>query len=158
MEFSYRPRFQRLCAVGCWTGGPRQGRHRLELSTRVGIFLAGAVIAPKNLSLLLLMLVGIAFGLSTSSLWVITQRLAGPEAAGRWTGMQNFFGNLVGPIVPIVTGVLLQRTGQSFWPFLIVTFMLWTGALSWIFVIGQVEPVEWSPATAVALETGVHPA
>jgi len=111
--------------------------------TGVGIFLAGSVLAPGNLSVLLLLLAGLSFGLSTSNFWVITQRLAGPEASGRWTGFQNFFGNLAGVVGPTVTGFLLERTGHFLLPILIVSFFLWVGALSWIFVVGPIEPVQW---------------
>lgn len=123
----------------------------------VGIFLAGSVMAPRNLALLFLMLAGFAFGLSTANFWVITQRLAGPEAAGRWTGIQNFFGNLAGPIAPLVTGFLLDRTGHFFWPFLIVSMFLWMGALSWIFIVGPIEPVQWGKEAAFAAETARFP-
>ncbi len=109
----------------------------------VGIFLAASAVASGNPSLLLLMLAGLSFGLSTSNFWVITQRLAGPEAAGRWTGVQNFFGNLAGVVVPAVTGFLLDRTGHFLLPILIVSVFLWLGALSWIFVVGPIEPVQW---------------
>ena len=126
---------------------------------RVGILLVGAVAAPRNLSLALLVLVGLVFGMSTSSLWVITQRLVGPEAAGRWTGIQNFFGNLSGPIVPVVTGFLLQRAGQFFGPFLVVSIMLWIGALSWMFIVGPVEPIEWGTThQGPMLEPSTRPA
>jgi cyanate permease len=95
------------------------------------------------------MLAGLAFGLSSSNLWVITQRIAGPEAAGRWTGIQNFVGNLAGTVVPAVTGFLLDWTGRFLWPFLIVSIFLWMGALSWIFIVGPVEPVQWGRQAGV---------
>ncbi|HZE27275.1 MAG TPA: MFS transporter [Terriglobales bacterium] len=109
----------------------------------VGIFLAGSVVASGTLSLVFLMLAGFSFGLSSSNFWVITQRLAGPEAAGRWTGIQNFFGNLAGAVVPAVTGFLLDRTGRFLLPVLIVSLFLWLAALCWILVVGPIEPVEW---------------
>ncbi len=109
----------------------------------VGIFLAASVVVPGNLSLVLLMLAGLSFGLSSSNFWVITQRLAGPEAAGRWTGIQNFAGNLAGAVVPTVTGFLLEYTGHFLLPVLIVSGFLGICALSWIFVVGPIEPVEW---------------
>jgi hypothetical protein len=34
------------------------------------------------------MLAGVFFGFSASNVLAITQRLAGPEAAGRWSGLQ----------------------------------------------------------------------
>jgi MFS family permease len=115
----------------------------------MGLFLALSVVTPRSLSLIFLMLAGLAFGLSSSNLWVITQRIAGPEAAGRWTGIQNFVGNLAGTVVPAVTGFLLDWTGRFLWPFLIVSIFLWMGALSWIFIVGPVEPVQWGRQAGV---------
>src|ERR1700746_1627170 len=36
---------------------------------------------------------GICLGIVTPSFWATTQTLAGPEAAARWMGVQNFFAN-----------------------------------------------------------------
>ena len=90
------------------------------------------------------MLTGLSFGLSSSNFWVITQRLAGPRAVGRWCGLQLFVGNSSGIVTPAVAGFLLDRTGNFFWPFLIVSIVLWIGALSWIFIVGPIEPIDWS--------------
>jgi hypothetical protein len=58
-----------------------------------------------------------------------------------------------------VTGFLLDRTGHFFWPFLIVSLILWVGGLVWIFVVGPIEPVEWErSAPALAAETVGSPA
>jgi len=110
-----------------------------------GIFLLCTVIATTKLAVVFLMLTGFALGASTSNLWAITQRLAGKQAVGRWCGIQLFIGNSSGIVSPAVAGYLLDRTGQFFWPFLIVSFVLWMGALSWIFIVGPVEPVDWAP-------------
>ena len=108
-----------------------------------GIFLLASVVATRNLSIVCLMLSGLAFGLSSSNVWAITQRLAGPEAVGRWCGLQLFVGNSSGVVTPAVAGFLLDRTGHFFWPFLIVSLVFWIGALSWIFIVGPIEPVMW---------------
>jgi len=52
----------------------------------------------------MLLLAVISFGAAASNLWAITQTLAGPQAAGRWTGFQNFVGNLGGVVAPAITG------------------------------------------------------
>lgn len=109
-----------------------------------GIFLLCTVVATTKLAVVFLMLTGFALGLSTSNLWAITQRLAGKEAVGRWCGLQLFIGNSSGIVSPAVAGYLLDRTGHFFWPFLIVSVVLWLGALSWIFIVGPVEPVDWA--------------
>jgi hypothetical protein len=76
-------------------------------------------------------------------MWAITQTLAGPQAAGRWTGLQNFFGNLAGVIAPALTGFVVNQTGEFFWPFLITAGVAGLGTLVWVFLVGPITPVVW---------------
>ena len=55
---------------------------------------------------------GVSLGILTPACWATVQTLAGPETTGRWFGVQNFFGNLAGITAPVVTGVLIDRTGD----------------------------------------------
>jgi MFS transporter, ACS family, D-galactonate transporter len=112
-------------------------------TTSIGLFMAGAVVAPPVLSVWLLLLAGAAFGLVSSNQNAITQTLAGPHAAGRWMGMQNFVGNLAGWVAPALTGLLVERTGDYYWPFFIVAGVVWIGTLDWLFLVGKIEPVSW---------------
>jgi MFS family permease len=81
--------------------------------------------------------------MSSSNIWAITQTLAGPYAAGRWTGLQNFVGNLSGIVAPALTGFVLERTGHFYWPFAILTLVAFIGSLSWVFLVGPVREVNW---------------
>jgi ACS family D-galactonate transporter-like MFS transporter len=108
-----------------------------------GLFLAGCAVAPKGFLVALLLLAGASFGLINSNLNAITQTLAGPQAAGRWMGAQNFVANLAGAVAPTLTGFLVDRTGQFYWPFLITSAITWVGALQWGLVVGPVEPIVW---------------
>lgn len=110
-----------------------------------GFFLLASVLAPLKWSIVALMLTGACFGFSSSNVWAVTQRLAGPRAVGRWCGLQLFVSNSSGAIGPAVAGFLLDRTGHFFWPFLVVSVILWLGTLAWAFLVGPVEPVEWVP-------------
>jgi ACS family D-galactonate transporter-like MFS transporter len=114
-----------------------------------GALLMGAAVAPRNFSVGLLMLAGIGFGMSSANVWAITQTLAGPRAAGRWAGSQNFIGNLSGAVAPALTGVLVDRTGHFFWPFLITGSFAWCGAAVWAFLLGPIEPVAWKASSDV---------
>src|ERR1700676_1224492 len=89
-------------------------------------------------------------GLCTSNLWAITQTIAGPLAAGKWTGLQNFVGNFAGIVSPALTGFVVQRTGHFFWAFAVTAGVLLAGAISWAFVVGVVEPVQWQGKGFVA--------
>ena len=85
----------------------------------------------------------IFFGVAASNLWAITQTLAGPRATGRWTGFQNFIGNLAGIVAPAVTGFVLQRTGHFYWAFAMVAAVALAGTASWFFLIGPIAPISW---------------
>ena len=108
-----------------------------------GVLLVGTVVAPPAVSVGLLVLAGVAFGLGASNLWVITQRLAGRQAVGRWCGIQLFCGNMSGGVVSAVTGLVVQRTGHFLWAFVLLAGILWVGGLAWLFLVGEIEPVCW---------------
>ncbi len=108
-----------------------------------GIFLGLAVVSGPRTCLAMLVLGVIAFGVCSSNVWAITQTLAGPQAAGRWTGFQNFVGNLAGVVAPAVTGFVVARTGHFYLAFAIVTAIALAGTLTWAFLVGPVEQVTW---------------
>jgi len=108
-----------------------------------GVFLVCCVMANVRLSIILLFTAAAFFGLCLSNVWAITQTLSGPAAAGKWTGLQNFIGNMAGIIAPALTGFVVERTGHFFWAFTIVGGMAALGSLVWIFGLGPVKPVIW---------------
>ena len=67
------------------------------------IILPVAVTRDTGLAMALLILACVSFGIFTSNLFAITQTLAGPRAAGKWTGFQNGFGNLAGVVAPVAS-------------------------------------------------------
>jgi MFS family permease len=111
--------------------------------TGLGASLAAAAIAPDGVFVWALALAGICFGVNGANCWAVTQTLAGSRVSGRWTGVQNFVGNFGGAFAPWITGYLLNRTGRFYWPFLIAALVSWIGALSWVFAVGPIEPVDW---------------
>jgi ACS family D-galactonate transporter-like MFS transporter len=76
-----------------------------------------------------------AFGVYTSNHWAITQTLAGPYAAGRWTSLQNGIGNLSGIVGAWLTGVVVDRMHSFVLPFVIASVIVLTGALMWGLVV-----------------------
>lgn len=116
----------------------------------MGTFLALSGIAPDGLLVPTLALAGAFMGVSSCNIWAMTQTLAGREVVGRWTGVQNFLGNFAGIVAPILTGFLLDRTGHFYWAFFITTAVVWLGAISWVFIVGPIEPVDWTPHPQVA--------
>jgi MFS family permease len=102
-----------------------------------------AFASDSRLAVLFLFVTCAGAGLCTANLWSITQTIAGPLAAGKWSGLQNCFGNFAGIIAPALTGFVVQKTGHFFWAFAATAGVLLAGALSWAFVVGRVEPVRW---------------
>jgi ACS family D-galactonate transporter-like MFS transporter len=112
-------------------------------SLGLGFSLATAAVAPDTILVWVLSTAGICIGISGGCCWTVTQTLAGPHAAGRWAGVQNFVGNFAGGVGPMLTGYLVGRTGLFYWPFVIAAVVSWVGALSWVFAVGPIEPVDW---------------
>ena len=113
------------------------------------IFAIASVLTGPGFSTAAVILTTSFLGVSSSNVWAITQTLAGPQAAGRWTGLQNFVGNFAGIVAPALTGFVLDRTGSFFWPFAITALMCLLGAASWIFLIGPVKQVAWNDRSRV---------
>ena len=145
---------QALCAVACGrlvdrliaAGHPPTTVHKTFMITGMigaGTSLVASSLVGPVLSVVLLMLVGISHAMSMSNIWPITQRLAGPRASGRWTGLQCAFGNLSGAVGSAVTGLVLDRTGHFVWAFVVAAGFCGIGVLSWVFLVGPIEPVEW---------------
>lgn len=111
--------------------------------TGIGIFLVLTMLAPDRLLTAALALTGAFLGISICNSWAISQMLAGPRMVGRWVGVQNFTGNLAGAVAPVLTGFLLGRTHSYYWPFLGAAVVAWIGGLSWWFVVGPLDEIDW---------------
>jgi MFS transporter, ACS family, D-galactonate transporter len=118
-------------------------------SFAVGGMLSGTLMLPvsvlenETVSMALLMAACFGFGFYSSHPWLISQRLAGPAAAGRWSGFQNAIGNMAGIVAPLLTGWIVKETGRFLYAFILVAVMLAIGAVSYLFVVGPIEPVAW---------------
>src|SRR5580704_16182045 len=109
------------------------------------VIVAVPLLQSESTSLYVLIFACISFGCYSSHPWLISQTLAGPAAAGRWSGMQNAIGNLAGVIAPWLTGRIVRDTGHFVYAFAVVSVILGVGAASYIFVIGRIEPIIWRP-------------
>ncbi len=108
-----------------------------------GLLLLGCALVGPRVAVMLLLLAFAAGGMCGSNIWAITQTLSGPKMAGRWTGLQNFLGNLAGVIAPAVTGFVIDYTGHFIAAFAIMAVVGLLAALSYIFVIGPVKEIAW---------------
>src|SRR6266567_8182367 len=114
-----------------------------------GLILCAALLLPAGLvsdsKVAMGLLIGacVALGLFTSNVWAITQTLAGTEAAGKWTGIQNFIGNLGGVISPIIAGLIVEQTRSFFLAFAAAAVILVLGAGCYLFLVPRIQPIEW---------------
>jgi MFS family permease len=89
---------------------------------------------------ILLCLAGAATASLSLNLYAIAQMFAGPRASGTWVGVQNAIGNLSGIIGPIITGIIVQRSGYDSAFFLTAAVAL-AGALWWAVGVPKIEQV-----------------
>ncbi len=122
----------------------------------IGISLVVTVMTSGWLFIVVLGLTGIFLGVSVCNSWAISQMLAGPRMVGRWVGVQNFVGNIGGAVAPLLTGFLLDRTGSFYWPFFITAVVAWIGGLSWWFVVGALDEVDWEKVSRLPLAVPIR--
>jgi ACS family D-galactonate transporter-like MFS transporter len=91
----------------------------------------------------LLAVASIGHGSYASNHWAITQTLAGPAMAGRWSSLQNGVANFAGIAAPWITGLIVQKLGSAHLAFVAVGGVAMVGALSWALLVRRVEPVNW---------------
>jgi cyanate permease len=111
------------------------------------IVIGVTLISDQTASIILLLLACVGYGVFASSHWAITQTLAGPVAAGKWSGVQNFVANLAGVAAPNITGAVVGATGHFFWAFAVAAAVALAGAMSYRFGLRAVEPVDWHRQT-----------
>lgn len=90
-----------------------------------------------------LFMAGLAFGMNSPNLYAIGQTLAGPRASGKWIGFQNCVGNVAGIVAPIVTGMVVDRTGEFTWAFAVAGLVALTGVASWTLLVRRIAPLDW---------------
>ena len=66
---------------------------------------------------------------------------AGPRASGTWVGVQNAIGNLSGIVGPIVTGIVVQRSGYDS-AFVLTAAVAAFGAAGGPFGVPKIEQVD----------------
>ncbi|HEY1806432.1 MAG TPA: MFS transporter [Terracidiphilus sp.] len=123
-------------------------------AVRLTLVVGGQVLASSLLALTfvhgnplialgLLIVACIGHGGYASNHWAIAQTLAGPAMAGRWSSLQNGVANFAGIAAPWLAGLIVQTRGSAQLAFVIAGGVALAGALSFAFLVGRVEPVDW---------------
>jgi ACS family D-galactonate transporter-like MFS transporter len=117
----------------------------LMLST---IMVPSAMVSDLKTSMALMVVAYIAFGIFASNHWAISQTLAGPQAAGKWAGIQNTLGSLAAVAAPVATGFIVEKTGSFYWAFVTPAFLAVAGTCAYLFVVRKVAPLRWEESAA----------
>ncbi|MDE3181509.1 MAG: MFS transporter, partial [Acidobacteriota bacterium] len=102
-----------------------------------GLFLIPAQHVTSAPTAVLLIMGASLVGLSTGNLIVILQCCAPSHEVGLWTGFENLFGNIAGVLAPLLTGILITRTGSYTPGFDLAVFVLLAGLIFYWFVVGS---------------------
>jgi MFS family permease len=141
------------CALSGWASdrwilagqSPNLARKSFMVVGTIGtaVFLLLTINATPGMTIVWLLCMGVFLGLYTPMLFTIAQTLAGPRAAGHWMGLQNFFGNLAGILGPILTGMIVDRTGSFGWAFVVTGAISATAALAFGVIVPRIETLDW---------------
>ena len=117
----------------------------LTLST---VIILVAVVRDENVAMALLFTSCICYGIFAPNLFAMTQTMAGPRAAGKWTGFQNGFGNLAGVAAPWITGWVVQESGNFYLAFVVAAGMALTAAGLYVFGVGSIKQADFRARAA----------
>jgi ACS family D-galactonate transporter-like MFS transporter len=107
------------------------------------LMVAALFVETAATSNLLLILAAAALGAWSSNHWALSQYLAGPEGACKWTAFQNCLGNFAGVVGGWVTGAVLNWTHSFFVAFTIACGVLVVGVMGYWLVVGKPQEADW---------------
>ncbi|GAB0116113.1 MFS transporter [Acidisoma sp. 7E03] len=117
-----------------------------KLPVIAGLLLAATIIAVNYVSnnQLVLAILSIAFfgQAMSSSGWAVLSEVAPKGLLGLVGGLFSFSANLSGIVVPIVIGFIVQATGSFVGALAFIGIVAAVGAISWIFVIGDIRRLD----------------
>ena len=73
--------------------------------------------------------------------WSIPSLIAPRGGTGTIGGVMNFFNNLMGAVAPAATGFMVGATNSFASAFLVAGVVLLVGIVSYVFVLGRIEPI-----------------
>jgi len=109
--------------------------------------MAGMVLLPERGCIAALFIFCVVAGCSYPGIFAIPQIIAGPQATGRWVGVQNAVGNMAGLVAPIATGFLVDRTGLFDVAFGLAAAVNILGFIGWVVLLPKVAPLKWQTAS-----------
>lgn len=127
------------------TGSANLGR---KLPILTGLLLASTIVLANfvdNDAVVIAILSVAFFGQGMVNLgWTLITDVAPKNLIGLTGGVFNLCANLAGIITPIVIGFIVAKTGSFFYALAYIAVVAVIGALSYIFIVGDVRRVEMS--------------
>jgi ACS family D-galactonate transporter-like MFS transporter len=77
--------------------------------------------------------------------WVVIADIAPTQLMGLTGGIYNFMTNISGITTPLVIGFIVGSTGSFVWALAFMAVLALLGALSYIFILGDVRRIEIAP-------------
>jgi ACS family D-galactonate transporter-like MFS transporter len=144
--------------VGVMTGGlfsdyllRRTGSANLARKLPIigGLLLASTIVIANFVSrdALVITVMSVAFfGQGMCNLgWTLLTDVAPKELMGLSGGVFNLCANLAGIVTPLVVGFVVATTGSFAWALAFIGIVALLGVASYVFVVGDVRRVEFSP-------------
>ncbi len=125
----------RMVAFGLNERRSRKAVVTLAYLTSVMLLLGGRT-ADDTAAVLLIGAASLV-GLATGNLYSLLAGIAPDGAVGTWMGILNFAGNLSGIIAPIVTGLLIERTGSHYPGFVVAVVVLLLALPAYWWMVGE---------------------
>lgn len=119
-------------------------RAMLAVSQLVVAICTLGVAASTSMTVVMILL-GVAcaaHGTLSVNHWCIAQIFAGPRAAGNWAGIQNALGNVAGIVGPVVSGMLIDRSGFG-GAFVLAAAVALFGAFWWGLVLPEIALIDF---------------
>ncbi len=123
--------------------GSRNLARKLPIIT--GLFGASTIILANYVSSDTLVIAILSFAFFCQGMtglgWAVISDMAPKEMMGLTGGLFNFASNLAGIVTPIVVGAIIGATGSFFYALAYVCAAALLGALSYVFLLGDVERI-----------------
>jgi ACS family D-galactonate transporter-like MFS transporter len=120
-----------------------------KLPVIAGLLLASTIVLANWVqnNTLVVVILSVAFFAQamSSSGWATLSEIAPQGALGLVGGLFSAAANLASIVVPIVIGLIVQATGSFVWALAFVGAVAAFGAFCWIFLIGDLKPIELDP-------------
>jgi nitrate/nitrite transporter NarK len=125
----------RLIAAGL----PEQRARKIVITVAfvTSLFLLVAGRTADDTSAVLLIGAASLVGLSTGNIYSLLANVSPEGAIGTWMGICNFAGNLCGIVAPIVTGILIARTGSHYPGFVVAVIVLQFGLPAYWWIVRE---------------------